>query len=115
MHGLAEKVNQALFPERIRPYITFRLMTIFVVLGAVWNIGLSVLMKDRFSGFRHTESWVHYMLYSPYYSALYNLVVGIGFWIIYATRKKTEYYQLRVLCYGMLLGGVAGEVLGRLL
>jgi hypothetical protein len=46
---------------------------------------------------------------------LYNIGAVIGFSIIYATRGKPQYYQLRVICYGMLLGGVVGEVLGRLL
>ncbi len=114
MNVIVKKIGQTLFPETFRPYVTFRMMTFFVVVLTLWNIGFSVLMKEQMSRLR-----AHYpgqqQLHSPYFMILYNIGALIGFSIIYATRGKPQYYQLRVICYGMLLGGVVGEVLGRLL
>jgi|SRR5215469_5284739 len=117
MNSIADKIGQTLFPARFRSYITFRGMTLFVVVLALWNIGLSILMKDQFSQLRRTESWLrqNQLLHSPHFLVLYNIGVATGFWIIYATREKAQYYHLRVICYGMLLGGVTGELLHFLL
>jgi hypothetical protein len=115
MSLIAEKVGQALLPERFRPYVTFRLMTVFVAVLAVWNIAFSIFMKPDLSRFDGQILVSHQLLHSPFFLVLYNVGVAIGFWLIYATRQKAEYYRLRVFCYGMLLGGVVGEVLGLLL
>ena len=115
MNVIVEKIGQVLFPERLRPYVSFRSMTAFVALLALWNIGVSMLMKDQMSRLIRTESWLHQQLHSPLFLLFYNIGVGVGLWVIYATRKRTEYYQLRVFCYTMLLGGLVGELLDRLL
>jgi lipoprotein signal peptidase len=114
MNVIVEKIGQVLFPERLRPYVSFRSMTAFVALLALWNIGVSILMKGQMSRLIRTESWLPQQ-YSPYFFLFYNIGVGVGLWAIYATRKRTEYYQLRVFCYTMLLGGLVGELLDRLL
>jgi hypothetical protein len=115
MNVTAEKISQAIVPERLRPYVTFRLMSVFVAVLAIWNIGFSILMRPQMSRFGELIRDSHQPLHSPYFLLPYNIGVAIGFWFIYEMREKTEYYQLRVLCYGMLLGGVVGEVLSFLL
>jgi hypothetical protein len=44
---IVEKIGAALFPEKFRPYVTFRLMTIFVAVLALWNIGFGIAMKQQ--------------------------------------------------------------------
>jgi hypothetical protein len=57
-----------------------------------------------------TDSQSLFLLFhSPYFLVLYNIAATIGFWIIYATRRQAQYYQLRVISYGILLGRVVGE------
>ncbi len=105
MNQVAEKIGQLLFPERIRKYLTFRLMTIFVAFLAAWNLISSVLYKSELP--RQADALTH----SPALLVLDNAVLVVGFWLIYRTRGRNEYYWLRVIFYGMLLSGLAGEIL----
>jgi lysylphosphatidylglycerol synthetase-like protein (DUF2156 family) len=112
MNAMAQKIGQVLLPERFRPYITFRLMSAFVAVLAIWNIAFVVLAKPQRSPQIAAQiRSSHQLFQSSYFLVLYNIGVAVGCWAIYASRQKAQYYQLRVLCYGMLLGGVAGEVL----
>ncbi len=113
MNTPAEKISQAI-PERRRPYVTFRLATALVAALAVWNVAFSVFMKPQVSRFDGRHRGFHQLLQSPYFLVPYNIGIAVGFWIIYVTRGKTKYYHLRVYCYGMLLGGVVGELLSLL-
>lgn len=106
----AEKIGEALFPKGLRAYVTFRLVTGFVAVLTVWNIVFGLLVKGQLSQF-HPQARGVQLLHSPYLLILYNIGIAIGFWAIYATRERTQYYRLRVICYGMLLAGVVGEVL----
>jgi hypothetical protein len=115
MNVTAEKVSEVLFPERLRPYVTFRLMTVLVAVLAIWNIAFSMFMKPQWPRLDGQIRTFHQALHSTYFLVPYNIGVAIGFWVVFATREKAEYYQLRVLCYGMLLGGVVGEALSLLL
>lgn len=112
MTGTGER--SVLFSERFRRYITFRAMTVFVGVWGIWNVGFSMFMKQSLSHLPRKEPWLGVQLHSPYFLVVYNLAVVVGFWIIYATRKRAEYYQHRVVWYGMLLGGIVGEVLYRM-
>lgn len=114
MNPIVEKIGEVLFPERLRPYVTFRLMTVFVAVLVIWNVALSTFMKPQLSRLDEQFRGFHQATHSPSFLVPYNIAVAIGFWVIYASREKAEYYQLRVLCYGMLLGGVVGEVLSLL-
>jgi uncharacterized BrkB/YihY/UPF0761 family membrane protein len=105
MNHAAEKIGQLLFPEKLRKFLTFRLMTVFVALLAVWSFVFSALDK---AGHSTVEGG---FTYSPTLLVLYNTILVVGFWLVYRTRDRKEYYWLRVIFYGMLLGSVGGEIL----
>ena len=104
MSHFGEKIGQLLFPEKVRKYLTFPLMTVFVALALVaWNLVFRVIYKTPLRP--QAANWSHSHL------VLHNAILAVGFWLIYATRRKEEYYWLRVVFYGMLLGGLVGEIL----
>jgi len=80
-------------------------MTVFVALLAVWSFVFSALDKASHSTVEGGFT------YSPTLLVLYNTILVVGFWLIYRTRDRKEYYWLRVIFYGMLLGSVGGEIL----
>jgi hypothetical protein len=111
MNVTAEKISEAIVPPKLRPYVTFRLMTAFVAVLAIWNIAFFIFMKPQVTRFNGRDHGSHQLLRSPYFLLPYNIAVAIGFWFIFSTREKAGYYRLRVLCYGILLGSVVGEVI----
>lgn len=104
MSELAEKIARALFPEKSRRFLTFGWMTVFVAILILWNVAISFLFKPNA---QPRPQWVA----SPIFWILYNTAVLIGFVVIYFSRKKSRYYVARAVFYGMLLAGVAGELL----
>lgn len=109
MNGLTEKLDRLLFPERIKRYVTFSWATGFL---AVLLIGTSVL--DRAIGPGpppEATAKIDRLAHSPGFLTLHALVLAVGFWLIYWTREKKQYYRFRVLFYGMLLGGLIGEIM----
>lgn len=114
MSNLAEKIGHALFHERSGRFFTFRWMTIFVAILFLWNVAISFVLKPVPQLPRQLAEWVNFWqvpLQSPVFLILYNTAVVIGFVVIYLTRSKARYYTARAAFYGMLLGGVAGELL----
>jgi hypothetical protein len=105
MNPVAEKIGAQLFPRKIRKFLTFRLMTIFVALLEAWNLVFSVVNKSG----RTPEP--DPLTHSPALLALHNTILIVGFWLIYRTKGRKEYCWVRVVFYGMLLGGLAGEIL----
>jgi hypothetical protein len=87
---------------------------------AVVAIGSSILdlMNGR-TALPHDATWqaggYPKVVHSPGFIALHVLVLALGSWLLYGTREKKQYYRFRVLFYGMLLGGLAAEVLDYLL
>jgi hypothetical protein len=87
---------------------------------AVVAIGSSILdlMNGR-TALPHDATWQAgghpKVVHSPGFIALHVLVLALGSWLLYGTREKKQYYRFRVLFYGMLLGGLAAEVLDYLL
>ena len=103
MSHFGEKICHLLFPEKFRKYLTFRLMTVFVAALAASNLVFSVIYKTPLRP--QAANW------SRSHLVLHNAILAVGSWLIYATRRKEEYYWLRVVFYGMLLGGLVGEIL----
>jgi uncharacterized BrkB/YihY/UPF0761 family membrane protein len=111
MSRLTHAVGQFVFPDKIREYVTFRVMTIFVIVLSLWNLVFGVLFRE----FGGALSISHRHQYDPLRSSLFlvvfNVLLGVGFWLIYALRERKELYLVRVVLYGMFLGAVAGEFL----
>ena len=117
MNRLLEKLDQLLFPEKYRRYVTFRVATVFVAAVAIGSSILD-LMNGRTALLHDASGQAHgypKVVHSPGFIALHVLVLALGFWLLYRTREKKEYYRFRVLLYGMLLGGMAAEILNYLL
>jgi hypothetical protein len=49
--------------------------------------------------------------HSPAFLSVHAIVLVLGFWLIYITREKKQYYLVRVVFCGMLLGGLLSEIL----
>ncbi|MGH9741909.1 MAG: hypothetical protein ACRD51_06105 [Candidatus Acidiferrum sp.] len=105
MNRPAERVGQALFPEKVRQYLTFRLMTAYVAVLAMGNLAFGLVYKPEL------PPEIAARIHSPVFLALQNGVLAVGLWLVYRTRKKKGYYLLRVVFHGMLLAGVVGEML----
>jgi hypothetical protein len=106
----ADRIGQTLFPRSIRPFLTFRWMTLFVFVISVPDVILKLTVKlprDRLPLFQHQER----LFKSASFLVSYNILLLIGFGLVGATRKKTRLYWLRVLVFGMLFGGVVGQLL----
>jgi hypothetical protein len=111
MNQLAERIGQWVFPEKVRRYLTFRSVTIVVVVLAICNLAIGILYKPYLSPEGAAQIRNHRLAHSPAFLALHAIVLAVGFWVIYRTRKKKQYYWLRVVFYGMLIGGLVGEIL----
>jgi hypothetical protein len=92
--------------------LTFRKIHILVAVLTILSVIFLTLIKIHVIAptRRENPAWER-ISETPQFLVLYNVLIAIGFWIIYATRDKTKYYSLRAYIYGMLLGGVAGELL----
>jgi peptidoglycan biosynthesis protein MviN/MurJ (putative lipid II flippase) len=110
MNRLTHAIGQFLFPDKTRKYSTFRTMTIFVAVLFVWSVVFGVLFRISTGALHARHRYGYQLLHSPLSLVIYNITLAIGFWAIYASRERREHYLVRVVLYGMLLGGVAGEV-----
>jgi hypothetical protein len=109
MTDALEKISGALLPAKFRRYLTFRWMTLFVLLLLTWNAIFKSFVRvtpDVIARFQSSP------LTRPAVFIPYNLAVLIGFLWIYATRRNQKYYLARVILYGMLLGAVCGQLVG---
>jgi hypothetical protein len=111
MHSSLEKIAEGLFPAKFRHYLTFRLMTAVVVVFMSINFALNILDEpEQSSEISRLISRVRSGAHSPAFLILENVFLALGFWLVFATREKKQYYWLGVIFYGMLLAGVLGEI-----
>jgi hypothetical protein len=116
MDNLLHTLGQFLFPEKIRRYLTFRIITACAVILFLANFAINALNEpDPSSDAALRIEKMRALMHSPFHLFLINVALALGFWALYATRKKREYYWVRVVFYGMLLGGLLGELLSFLL
>ncbi|HEX4537263.1 MAG TPA: hypothetical protein VH140_09980 [Candidatus Acidoferrum sp.] len=111
MDSSIEKIGQFLFPEKIRRYVTFPLVPVFAVALFSVNFALSRLDKSAPLPELTLRNRILSVVHSPAFLFFYYVALALGFWSVYATRTEEKYYQLRVGGYGMLLGGLLGEIL----
>ena len=98
MNIMANKTDEASFLGKL----TFGSVTILIIAGiALLNI-VHWLIKPHSTSGAAEPSLIVLLIYNP--------LMLLGFWLIYSTRRKTEYYQLRLLFYAMLLTGVTVEL-----
>lgn len=110
MNEMLTRCGSLFFPQNVRRLLTFRLMTLFVILLGVFNVVLPLFLPQIPRSTIEPAFWQH-LPRSPSFWIAYNIGVLAGFWVIYTTRTRPAYYRLRVIVYGLLLGGVAGEML----
>jgi hypothetical protein len=113
MNRVIEKLDQLLLPEKLRRHITFRLATLFVAVVTVGSLALDRLIGPGSPP--EATAQIRKLVHSPGFLTFHALVLALGFWLIYRTREKKQYYRFRVLFYGMLLGGLVGEIMDFLL
>jgi hypothetical protein len=92
--------------------ITFRKVHLLIAALTVLSVVFLVLIKLHVLAPKllREPKWTE-ISDAPGFLLLYNGLITVGFWAIYRTRSKLEYYRIRAWIYGALLGGVAGELL----
>jgi hypothetical protein len=109
--GILQRILDVMFPEKFGKYITFRWVSVFVLLLAAWDVVFKLVMKippEMISRFQDQAQ----PFMRPGFLIPYNIGVAIGFYLIFASRNLEKYYRIRVIAYGMLLGAVCGQLIG---
>ena len=91
--------------------LTFQRMNIFVAAAFVLSLGFLLLVKAEFIASSPTHRAMRGVSWSPADWTVYNLAVAGAFAVVYRTRHAAKYYHYRAFVYGMLMGGVAGEMM----
>jgi hypothetical protein len=110
MSEILEKSGLKLFPQAVRRFLTFQWITVFVLV-----IGIPVLIfrltarlpADAVARLQQQEHFVK----SPLFLICYNSLLMGALLLVFVTRAKAQYYWLRVAGFGMILGGVMGQML----
>jgi hypothetical protein len=108
MREIVVQIGETLFPLKLRPFLTFRSVTAFVLLLSVSSLILRLaarLSPEVIARMQQQEALVR----SPLFLTLYNLLLLFGFWGVFATRRNPQYYWLRSLGFGMLLAAVIAQ------
>ena len=109
MSRTAATLEKVLFQEKL----TFGKINVLV--GAVCALGGLFLALVKFHVIiptvGHPSSKIEAISLNPAFLISYNVIISLGFWAVFATRHRAGYYRLRAYIYGMLLGGLAGELL----
>jgi hypothetical protein len=109
MAEFAERLTDLLIPPYARRYWTFRNATVVVLLVTVATACVHALAKFPAEYVARVEP--HNAFRSPLFIALYYVFVSVVLWLVYATRKRAKWYQLRVFVFAMFLaGGLIGLV-----
>jgi len=111
----ADGLARFLFPQHLRPYITFRNATVFCVVLAILNLvilrlgGLNPaqLPAEWAEKYEKQKAWVHL----PPIVFLEVCLVAAGAWVIHRFRDRAEYYMVRVIIYSVLLASLLGLVM----
>jgi hypothetical protein len=108
---MLDRIESFLIPEKHRRFITFKYMTLFVVLVCTSNMVVAHLIfpfpDDNWALLQAPEAQ---LLRTPSFLISYNAGVALAFFALYLTRHTVRYYPLRVVVYGMMLGAVAGQL-----
>jgi hypothetical protein len=101
MNRFIEKIDQVLFPDYVRRFVTFGGATVFLVIAAVGSFAIDKLSKQATPQSPRFPETVH----SPKFIALHLVVVGLGFLLIYRTRECSANALIRrYKQYGHRLG-----------
>jgi hypothetical protein len=109
MTGSFGKIYETLFPPRVRPYITFRWITVFVLVLLVWNVLFKLLIPLTPDMVAQFQAQARFFM-RPVVLIPYDIAVLIAFWWIYASRRNQKHYPARVILYGMLLAAVGSQL-----
>jgi hypothetical protein len=96
--GTLEKVCGALFPENIRQYITFRSITIFVLVLAGFGVVFKLTTKLPPEMVSQMQNQAHLFMRAGFLIP-FNIGIAVGFYLIYATRRIERYYLARAVAY----------------
>ena len=104
MAKFIELLTDSLVPPRARNYWTFRNATVFVILATIATACIRAFVEFPPEYVARVELQ-NPLLHSPLFFGLYYLFVAIVLWLVYATRRRTTWYQLRVFVFAMFLAG----------
>ena len=110
MSEIVEKTGLMLFPLTVRRFLTFQWIAVFVVV-----IGIPVLIfrltarlpADAVARLQQQE----HLVKSPLFLLCYNSLLIGALLLVFFTRAQTRYYWLRVVGFGLILGGAMGQLL----
>ena len=110
MSEIVERFGLMLFPLRFRPFLTFKWITVFAVFIGIPALILRLTVRlpaDTLARFQQQEHFVK----SPLFLLCYNSLLIGALLLVFFTRAQTRYYWLRIVGFGLILGGAMGQLL----
>jgi hypothetical protein len=101
---------RALFPTRFDRFLRFQWMTIFISSIGVVDLVFRLVVKLP-SNVIHQMQVSEGLIKSSWFLIGYNAFLIAGFLAVLLSRKKTRYYPVRVIAFGILFGGFIGQLL----
>jgi len=109
MERFVDRLTDLLVPEYAWRYWTFRNAIVVCLFAAVATACVRAFARFPADYVARVES--HNPLHSPILATLYYIFVAAVLWLVYATRHRTTWYQLRVFVFAMFLaGGLIGLI-----
>lgn len=110
MSEIVQRIGLMLFPQTIRPFLTFQWITVFAVVMGIPALILRLTVRLPADTVARLQQQEHFVK-SPLFLICYNMLLIGALLLVFFTRAKAQYYWLRVVGFGMILGGVIGQLL----
>jgi hypothetical protein len=110
MSEIGEKTGLMLFPRSVRRFLTFRWITVFAVVLCIPALIFRLTVRLPADAVGRLQQQEHFVK-SPLFLICYNSVLMGALLLVFITRAKARYYWLRVVGFGMILGGAMGQLL----
>jgi hypothetical protein len=110
MSEIVERVGLRLFPQAVRPFLTFQWMTVYAFILGIPALIVRLAVKLPADEVVRLQQGEHFVK-SPLFLIGYNVLLAGALLLVFLTRAKAQYYWIRVVGFGMILGGIMGQLL----
>ena len=110
MSEIVEKTGLMFFPQSLRRLLTFQWITVFTIIIGIPALLLRLTVRLPVDTVARLQQQEHFVK-SPLFLICYNILLIGELLLVLVTRARTQYYWLRVVGFGMILGGVMGQLL----
>jgi hypothetical protein len=101
-----DKIAAPVFPPKIRRFLTFKSMTVIVLLLFIWNLSFKLFMPPFKSPAYIPLGFIEYWARSPLFLIPYDVGLLAVLVFVFATRPRGEYGYLRALLYGAVVAAL---------